>query len=167
MATTSYAKVVKHFNLSEGQINEECSFVTILKVHKRVTGWRNVAPYLFMPDKAQEIVETVDQCSHLNDVGKRLELLTRWKQCYGSEATYKMLVEAFLSADRRDLAEEVCRALNNGELFLFFIILLPNFCETEYNKCQSCSCSGQGQPWRSLFLAKLKLITLLPLLALH
>ena len=120
MATTSYAKVVKQFNLSEEQINEECSFVTILKVHKKVTRWRNVAPYLFMPDKSQEIVETVDQCSHLNDVGKRLELLTRWKQCYGSEATYKKLVEAFLSADRRDLAEDVCQALSNGEPYIYY-----------------------------------------------
>ena len=126
MATTSYAKVVKQFNLSEEQINEECSFDTILNMHKKMSGWRNIAPYLFTSGKAQQIVETINQCLYLEDVGKCLELLTRWKQIHGSDATIKKLVEAFLSADRRDLAEEVCRTLNNGELFIC-IILLPNF----------------------------------------
>ena len=115
MDTTSYAKVVNQFNLSEERMNEECSFDTILRVHKRFSEWRNIAPYLLMPDKAQKIVKIIDQDLRLDEVGKRLDLLTRWKQSLGSDATHKKLVQAFLSSDRRDLAEEVCQAISRGE----------------------------------------------------
>lgn len=73
-------------------------------------------PHLFPLDKATQIREDIDQDLRLDDIGKHLSLLTRWKQFYGSGATYKKLIQAFLSAERRDLAECVCQALSEGEL---------------------------------------------------
>ena len=35
-------------------------------------------------------------------------MLERWKERFGREATFFKLVEVFLRADRRDLAENVC-----------------------------------------------------------
>ena len=112
----SYAVVIKQFNLSEQQINEKCSLDTIPEVHKEMTEWRNISPYLFPIKKEEQIVETINQDMTLDDVGKRRKLLVRWKQFHGSDATYKNLIEAFLSADRRDLAEIICEALSGGEL---------------------------------------------------
>lgn len=112
----SYTDVVKQFNLSKEQINEECSLDKILKVYQMMTGWRNIARHLFPLEPAKEIVETINQDLSLDDEGKRCELLTRWKQFHGSKATYKKLVQAFLSSYRRDLAEKVCQALSGGEL---------------------------------------------------
>ena len=112
----SCTDVVRQFNLSEEQVNEECSFAILLKVHKKMSGWRNTVPYLFTMEKEEEIMETINQDLTLDDVGRRRKLLVRWKQFHGSEATYKKLIEAFLSADRRDLAEIVCQTLSGGEL---------------------------------------------------
>ena len=112
----SCAVVVKKFNLSEEQINEECSLDTIPELPKAMTEWRNISPYLFPMKKEEQIVEAINQDLTLNDEGRRYKLLTRWKQFHGSEATYKKLIEAFLSAYRRDLAEIVCKALSGGEL---------------------------------------------------
>ena len=112
----SYADIVKQFNLSEAQINEKCSSDMIPKVHKKMSGWRNTVPYLFTLEKEKEIMETINQDLTLDDVGRRRKLLVRWKQFHGSDATYKKLIKAFLSADRRDLAEIVCQTLSGGEL---------------------------------------------------
>ena len=117
----SFADIVKQFNLSEEQINEECSLDTIPNVHKEMTEWRNIAPYLFPMEAAKGIVETINQDLSLNDEGRRCALLVRWKQFHGSDATYKKLIEAFLSAYRRDLAEIVCKALNGGELYKYCV----------------------------------------------
>ena len=115
----SCAVVVKKFNLSEEQINEECSLDTIPEMHKAMTEWRNISPYLFPVMKERQIVETINQDLTLNDVGKRRNLLICWKQFHGSDATYKNLIDAFLCADRRDLAEIVCQTLSDGELYMY------------------------------------------------
>ena len=112
----SCANPIKNFNLSEEQINEECSLDAIPNVYKAMTAWRNIARHLFSIDAAKRIMETMNQDLSLDDEGRRCELLIRWKQFHGSDATYKKLIEAFLSADRRDLAEIVCQTLSGGEL---------------------------------------------------
>ena len=112
----SCTDIVERFNLSDEQINKECSPNIFLKIHKKMTEWRNIAPYLFKFKKGEEIVETINQDLILNDWGRRRKLLTHWKQLYGADATYKKLINAFLSADRRDLAEIVCERLSHSKL---------------------------------------------------
>lgn len=113
--SVSYADLLKQFKLTEVQVEKDASDVFV-KVHNKMIGWRNIVPHLFPLDKATQIREDIDQDLHLNDIGKRLALLTRWKQYYGRGATYKKLIQAFLSADKTDLAEFVCQALSEGEL---------------------------------------------------
>ena len=112
---TSYPDIVKKFKLSEQQLEKECSFEVMLKVHESMTGWRNIGAQLFPLDKATSIIETIDHDLHLDDKGKRFNLLIRWKQFYGSDATFKMLIKAFLCEGREDLAEDICQRLSNGE----------------------------------------------------
>ena len=113
----SCADIVKKFNLSDGQINGKCSSsIILLKVHKKMTGWRNIAPYLFTFEKGEEIVEIINQDLTLDDLGRRRKLLFHWKKFHGSDATYKKLIDAFLSADRQDLAEIVCDGLSHCKL---------------------------------------------------
>ena len=114
-----YAKIIKEFKLSEEKVNEKCSYNTILKVHKEITEWRNTVPYLFSPEKEEDIVERIRQDRTLDEVGRRRRLLNLWKEFHGSDATYKKLIEAFLSTNRRDLAENVCEVLSGGELHVF------------------------------------------------
>ena len=43
--------------------------------------------------------------------GKRRELLERWQQSYGYQATYERLINCLLKASRADLADVVCKEL--------------------------------------------------------
>ena len=46
---------------------------------------------------------------------RRREALTKWRSRLGSQATYKALMIVFIKADHRDYAENVSRALMDGE----------------------------------------------------
>ena len=43
----------------------------------------------------------------------RRAALSQWKSRLGSRATYKVLIETFLSADKMDLADFVCELLGD------------------------------------------------------
>ena len=71
-----------------------------------------MAPHLFADEQTlKNALEAIQQDKHLDDEGRRHELLARWKQVHGSDATHEKLIRALLSAERKDLAEFVCQKL--------------------------------------------------------
>ena len=121
-----YVAVVQRFKLSTQQLSQECSFKVMLKLSTKLTGWRNVAPYL-LDEKSTSVVDVINKNHDLDDQGKRLELLKCWKELRKSSATYEALIRALVYAGRRDLSEAVAEALNPGQIFFYSL--------SESNKC--------------------------------
>ena len=65
--------------------------------------WREVAPFLNVRDAEISEIER----DNTKEMERKLGLLRKWKRKFGSSATYRMLVEAFLKCQRVDLAEAV------------------------------------------------------------
>ena len=104
--------LVKSYKISEQQLKEKCSYDLHRGLDKKLTRWRNLAPHLFADEQvSKNAVDAIDHDERLDDEGKRHQLLERWKEACGSEATHEKLIRAFLSAERRDLAEFVCQEL--------------------------------------------------------
>ena len=101
-------EVLARTGMSVRCLRRPCSKEHLLEIAKRLTNWRNAAPWLGL-DPAS--VETWDYDGHLNEEGKRQKMLTEWKQRKGCEATYEALANVLLKVDRTDLAEELLHSL--------------------------------------------------------
>ena len=73
----------------------------------KIVDWKALAPHLGMSDAHVVAIERdgVDE----ND--KRRKLLQRWLCHNGPDATYYKLVEAFIGAEDKNTADEICRHL--------------------------------------------------------
>ena len=111
-----FVAVVQRFKLSTQQLSQECSFKVMLKLSTNLDRWRNIAPYL-LDEKSTSVVDEINQNHDLDDKGKRLKLLERWKELRKSDATYEALIRVLLSAERRDLAEVVAETISAGKIF--------------------------------------------------
>ena len=72
-----------------------------------IIDWKALAPHLGMTD-ADEVAIKEDG---KNEEGRRRELLQRWLQRNGSEATYYKLIEAFIEANHKNTADKICKHL--------------------------------------------------------
>ena len=100
---------MERYGLS-GQLEGKCSHDVQMQLCEQLTEWRNVAPYL-LPDHYRTVRDEIDHDLRLDEKGRRRELLDRWKEIYGSDATHKALIRALLAASRMDLAELVCQKI--------------------------------------------------------
>ena len=103
----SYESLVRNYNLSERQLQVECSEKVFRVLAKNLTKWRNLEPYLEL-DKG--VLDAIDHES-LDEEGKRRELLGRWRESYGPDATCEKLIRCLLNASRADLADAVLKEL--------------------------------------------------------
>ena len=91
-----------------------CNDDHILEVAKRLTQWRNAA-LRFGFDRA-----TVEDLinNDWDEEGTRQQMLLRWKQEKGSEATYGALAEVLLKLRQRSLAERAVTFSKSKQLHL-------------------------------------------------
>lgn len=80
-----------------------CADEHLLEVAKRLSQWRNVAPWLGFSTSCIEGLEY----NKFDEEGKKQQMLTLWKQREGHDATYRTLAAVLLKASRKDLAEAV------------------------------------------------------------
>ena len=110
--SVSYDTLVGRYRLSRRELGVECGFNVQLALAEKLSKWRNVGPYL-LGEKWETMVEEIEHGKQ-DEKGKRLALLQRWKEVYGSEATHETLIRALLLADRTDLAEVVCQRVGES-----------------------------------------------------
>ena len=67
-----------------------------------------LAPYLGIK---QRIVSDIDTLSHKEEKDKRHTFLIKWREIKGIEATYRNLIDALLTIESVEDAEEVCKLL--------------------------------------------------------
>ena len=66
-----------------------------------------MAPYLGMSDADTTVIER----DGVGEEDKRRKLLQKWLQRNGPDATYYKLIEAFIDAENRHIADEICKQL--------------------------------------------------------
>ena len=110
----SYDSLIDHFAIPKTELQKECSNDVILEVSENLTEWRAVAPYLEISDAE---VQAIDRGKHMyNEVGKRQDVLQKWKAKFQYNATYEKLIKGFLKAKRADLARIVAEQIKKGRL---------------------------------------------------
>lgn len=80
-----------------------CTDDHVLEVAKKLSQWRNVARWLGFKPSCIEALER----NQFDEEGKKIQMLTTWKQREGHDATYHTLASVLLKAARTDLAETV------------------------------------------------------------
>ena len=114
-------------------MEESSEFLELIKKHKlsvedcdkKVSGahleiisrssckhWERLPSHLEMND----IVVSDVRRTQIDEEGKRLEFLRKWREQKGSKATYKQLVLALLKIECRDDAEKVCEILKKPQI---------------------------------------------------
>ena len=114
-------------------MEESSEFLELIKKHKlsvedcdkKVSGahleiisrssckhWERLPSHLEMND----IVVSDVRRTQIDEEGKRLEFLRKWREQKGSKATYKQLVLALLKIECRDDAEKVCEILKKSQI---------------------------------------------------
>ena len=73
----------------------------------KIVDWKALAPHLGMSDADTTVIER----DGVGEEDKRRKLLQRWLQRNGPDATYYKLVEAFIGAENRHIADEICKLL--------------------------------------------------------
>ena len=83
----------------------KCSESSAGIIALKIVNWKDFPPYFKLTEEATEI----DQDPRNEENDKRRKLLYKWIERNGSDATYYKLIEIFLEAENREMAEEVCK----------------------------------------------------------
>ncbi len=95
-------------------LSEECCGSKVSDVHlEKISRFLSqsiqcLAPYLGIK---QRIVSDIDKLSHKGEKEKRRTFLIKWREVKGPEATYRNLIQALLTIESVEDAEEVCKLL--------------------------------------------------------
>ena len=86
------------------KLDKPCSDEDLITISSDLIQLRTVAPRLGLKEGAIEEIEIDTR----TEGEKRLKVLRKWKETYGSRATYRVLIEALLKCNMADLVEKVC-----------------------------------------------------------
>lgn len=84
--------------------NEPCSYDDLCKISRSVADWKAVAPFLGLTMADQEGI--IGYAPFSVEV-QRTNMLRRWKERFGTGATYRKLADAFKMCERQDLVDEL------------------------------------------------------------
>ena len=107
MAGVTFEELIAHVGISADKLNKPCSDEHITSISLFLTNWQTVAPLLGLSETDEEDVE--EEGKKTQD--KRYKTLRRWKAKNLFKATYRVIVDVFLTLGRADLADKVCRLL--------------------------------------------------------
>lgn len=111
MSAPTYEKMVEHHKLSSSQLQTTCPDDVLHKLAKKMNRWQSVAPDLEL-ENLKTVIDAIER-EQIDDEGKRRNLLERWKETFGHEATFKRLTRCLINSSRADLAGFVCNECKN------------------------------------------------------
>ena len=88
-------------------VHEKFSQGLLAQVAGKIVCWKKLAPHLGM---SQSDIVAIER-DGVDEDDKRRKLLQRWLQRNGRKATNYKLIEAFVGADDKDAADEVCKCM--------------------------------------------------------
>ena len=109
--SSTFVTLQKSYALEDADFNAQVSDAHLDDFSRCCSSdWKFLCSHLKL-DKI--VVDDID-CRPLSPKQKRRRFFSEWKQRKGSDATYKVLVQALLEIDRRKDAEYLCELLKNS-----------------------------------------------------
>ena len=86
--------------------NHPCTDEHLRQISLLITDWPGMAPFLDLSSADQENIKAFAPQSI---PAQKVQMLERWKQKFGTAATYRKLTESFLQCGRQDLVDVVTK----------------------------------------------------------
>lgn len=96
------------YGVTDDQLDKPCSDTDLVNIAGILVSWRDVTPHLGLKEADEVDIEKDVQTER----EKRLKALRTWKTKFDFKATYKVLVEALVKANKAEQAGKVCQILN-------------------------------------------------------
>ena len=113
MESSEFLELIKKYELPEKEYDKKVSDAHLETISRSsCKHWERLPSHLEMND----IVVSDVRRTQIDEEGKRLEFLRKWREQKGSKATYKQLVLALLKIECRDDAEKVCEILKKPQI---------------------------------------------------
>lgn len=106
MSAPTYEDILDFHGLSDRDVESECSEDFLFSLSKKLVRWQIVDLQL-----DRSVVASIASDRTMEDEGKRQQLLERWKEKFGHQATHGRLVRSFIKSDMANLADFVCKEL--------------------------------------------------------
>ena len=92
-------------------LQELCDNSVLRKLAKDLDNWQLVGYNLELTKSDIKAI----QSDNTDEESRRIDMLYRWKEKQGSEATYLKLVEGFIDSERLDLVDQALDFLKEGK----------------------------------------------------
>jgi len=99
--------LVRKYNIPENWLDQMCSDEHIREIARGMTDWKHIAYELDLKDTE---IEEIDM--ERTVAVQRLKVLEMWKKKFYSEATYRRLLEVFLTIEKMEYAEKLCKLIS-------------------------------------------------------
>ena len=113
--------LVANYKLSQTDLDKQCDDELLITLMEKIESFSDTAPYFKLtPPEINEI-----QLDNNTEKRRKLGMLTKWRDRYGSDATYLSIVSIFLYMENRRLAEIVLqhvKDLRQKEVSIFIKI---------------------------------------------
>ena len=103
-------KLMQDYNLTEDMLKIRCSKEHIYKIEQFIS-WKEVGRHL--PKIGSVELSDMDVDSR-TEPQRRERLMALWEERNANEATYDVLIDAMIKAQKLDEATEVCKLLRPG-----------------------------------------------------
>ena len=105
-------------NLSDEILYAKCTVQHLAQLAEEIVKWEHLARILDLTES--DIEEIKNDCA--NYLEKKTQCLIKWKQKFGSKATYSDLLKCLDTCKMREQAEFLVNILEQGKLFSLHII---------------------------------------------
>ena len=92
--------------------NRPCTDEHLRQISLSITDWLGMAPFLHLSSADQENIKAFAPQSIQ---AQKVQMLERWKQKFGTAATYRKLSESFLQCGRQDLVDIITELTTESE----------------------------------------------------
>ena len=96
-------------------VDRVCKAQALLKVGNNLNEWRTAAYAFFSPVRRATVIVGDLKRTDFDEEGKRQQMLQKWAEENGTEATYRELATILLKIGQRSLAEELLQWSNEFE----------------------------------------------------
>ena len=110
---TGWPTFVLLFTYVDMSLSKECSDEHLYQISQLIADWKEVAPALRLTqqDEADILGYAPSSVS-----AQRLYMLRKWREKYGTAATYQRLSDAFRNCARQDLVDKISELVHTSSL---------------------------------------------------
>ena len=111
---TGWPTFVLLFTYVDMSLSKECSDEHLYQISQLIADWKEVAPALRLTqqDEADILGYAPSSVS-----AQRLYMLRKWREKYGTAATYQRLSDAFRNCARQDLVDKISELVHTSSLY--------------------------------------------------